>query len=107
MRRIFAAALLVCFCAGCYTMKYAAPAGVSVTTISEEQPATFKKQVKVWYALWGLVPITDNTSSKVIAENNLKNARVKTEIKFVDGVISIFTGIASIVPATMTIEGNQ
>jgi hypothetical protein len=107
MRRIFAVFLLLLFCAGCYTMKYTAPPDAGVTTISEEQPATFKKQVKVWYALWGLVPITDNTSSKVIAENKLKNARVKTEIKFVDGVISIFTGLVSIVPATMTIEGNQ
>ena len=107
MRRIFATALLVCFCTGCYTMKYTAPPDANVTTISQEQPTTFKKQQKVWYVLWGLVPISDNTSSKVIAENKLKNARVKTEIKFVDGVISIFTGIISIVPATMTIEGNQ
>jgi hypothetical protein len=107
MRRIFAAALLVCFCAGCYTMKYAAPTGASVTTISEEQPTTFKKQMKVWYALWGLVPITDNTSSKVIAEKNLKNVRVRTEIKFVDFLVSLITGAVSIVPATMTIEGDQ
>jgi hypothetical protein len=109
MRKIIVMALLasLCLSTGCFTMKYAAPHGSSVSAISEGESTTFKKSVKVWYALWGLVPITENSSEKIIAEYNLKSARVKTQIMFVDYLIGIFTGIVSIVPATMTVEGNQ
>jgi hypothetical protein len=78
-----------------------------VTTVAESTTTSFKKSVKVWYALWGAVPISENSTAKLIADNNLKEVRVTTQIKFVDYVIGIFTGLVSIVPATMTIEGNQ
>ncbi len=107
MRKLIAVTLLACFFAsGCYTMKVAAPAGSSVATVSASATTTVKKSTKVWYALWGAVPISNNSSEKIIAENNLKEARVTTQIQFVDYVIGIFTGLVSIVPATMTVEGN-
>jgi len=62
---------------------------------------------KVGFALWGAVPISDNSSAKIIAENELKQVRVTTKITFVDYLIGAFTSIVSIVPATMTVEGNQ
>jgi len=107
MRKTLLAILIVVFCSGCYTMKVVAPAADSVATLSEYQPAVFKKKVKVWYALWGLVSITDNTSARIIAENNLKEVRVTTKTEFVDSLIGIFTGIATIFPRTMIIEGNR
>lgn len=88
-------------------MKYAAPPQSNVTTVSEATTTSFKKSVKVWYALWGAVPISENSTEKLIADNNLKEVRVTTQIKFVDYIIGIFTGLVSIVPATMTVEGNQ
>ncbi len=109
MRKLIAGVLIASFSffTGCFTMKYAAPPQSTVTTVSESTTTSFKKSVKVWYALWGAVPITDNSTEKLIADNNLKEVRVTTQIKFVDYIIGIFTGIASIVPATMTVEGNQ
>lgn len=107
MRRLVVLAMLVMMCSGCYTMKHAAPPGGTVSTISVDQPATVKRSVKVWYALWGAVPISNNSSERIISENNLKEARVVSRIKFEDYLISIFTGLVSIVPATMTVEGNQ
>lgn len=107
MRKILVLVLLAFFCTGCYTMKAVAPAGTSMTTLSETDSATFKKNVRVWYALWGLAPISNNSAARVIQENNLKNVRVTTRHRFVDGLIGAFTGIVSIVPATMVIEGNQ
>jgi hypothetical protein len=109
MRRIIAVALLLSLSlsTGCFTMKYAAPPKQDTKVISEAQPTAVKKTVRVWYALWGAVPITDNSTEKIIADNNLKEVRVQTQITFVDYVIGIFTGIVSIVPATMTVEGNQ
>ncbi len=109
MRKLIALALIVSLSllTGCFTMKYAAPAGSSVSTLSEGQSTTVKKSVKVWYALWGAVPISNNSAEKIIAQNNLTAARVKTQVQFVDYVIGIFTGLVSIVPATMIVEGNQ
>ncbi len=106
MRKIVAFLLIAIFCSGCYTIKYVAPAGADVSTMTEQQPASFRKEVKIWYALWGLVPITDNATDTIIGQNNLKQVRVKSEITFIDFVIGIFTSIASIVPHTVVIEGN-
>jgi hypothetical protein len=107
MKRLLVFLLLTCFCSGCFTMKYAAPPKSQVVMISQGKQATFKKSVKVWYALWGAAPISENSSARIIAENDLKQVRVTTKITFVDYLIGAFTGFVSIVPATMTVEGNQ
>ncbi len=107
MRKLIVVALLAAFSMGCYTMKAVAPAGQKLSTLAETDGATFKKNVRVWYALWGLAPITNNSSAQVIQEYNLKNVRITTKHTFMDGFISVFTGVATIVPATMVIEGNQ
>jgi len=106
MRKIVALALIASLYAGCFTMKYVAPVGTEVSTLSELQPASFEKQVKVWYALWGLVPITDNSSDAIISRYKLKEVRVTTKFTFLDLIIGAFTGVATIVPKTMVIEGN-
>lgn len=109
MRKIVAVMLIASFSffTGCFTMKYAAPPQSNVTAVAESTATSFKKSVKVWYALWGAVPISENSSAKLIADNNLKEVRVTTQFKFVDYLIGIFTSIVSIVPVTMTVEGNQ
>ncbi|MGH7493613.1 MAG: hypothetical protein ACREOO_14645 [bacterium] len=53
------------------------------------------------------MPISNNSTEKIIAENDLKAVRVKTQLSFVDYLIGFFTGVISIVPATMTVEGNH
>lgn len=107
MRKFLVLALAALFCTGCYTMKAVAPVGTPMTTLSETDSATFKKNVRVWYAVWGLAPISNNSAAQVIQEYKLKDVRVTTKIRFVDGLIGAFTGLVSIVPATMVIEGNQ
>lgn len=106
MRNVVTIVLLASFCTGCFTIKYVAPVGSEVSTLTEREPASFKKEFKVWYALWGLVTITDNSTDQIIAQNNLKEVRATSKISFVDFVISIFTGIATIVPHTVVVEGN-
>ncbi|MCG3155432.1 MAG: hypothetical protein DKINENOH_02038 [bacterium] len=107
MRKLILVALLATFAMGCYTMKAVAPAGQQLSTLAETDGATFKKNVRVWYALWGLAPISNNSSAQVIQENNLKNVRITTKHTFVDGLIGVVTGLVTIVPTTMVIEGNQ
>lgn len=107
MRKTLALVLLALVCSGCYTMKAVAPVGTPMTALAETDSAAFKKNVRVWYALWGWVPISNNSAAQTIQENNLKNVRITTKHRFIDGLIGAFTGIVSIVPATMVIEGNQ
>ncbi len=110
MRKLIALALIAIFTlssSGCFTMKATAPAKTPVAFISEGKRTSFKQSKKVWFALWGAVPISDNSSARIIAENELKQVRVTTKITFVDYLIGAVTGVVSIVPATMTVEGNQ
>ncbi len=107
MRKFLLVVMLVCFGSGCYTMKHTAPPQSSVTLLPEGSSTDFQKSKKVWYALWGAVPISSNSSEKIILENDLRQVRIKTRITFVDYLIGFFTGAVSIVPATMTVEGNH
>ena len=108
MRKIIQLALvLVLFTQmGCYTMKAVAPAKSDVKLLTENENTSFQKKIKVWYALFGSVPISKNTTAEVIKENDLKSVRVTTKLEFIDFIIGAFTGIASIVPATIIIEGE-
>lgn len=106
MKRILVCCLCLVLFSGCFSAKMVAPSHSEVATLSESDATNFKKDIRLWYALWGLVPITDNHSAKFIKEHDLKEVRIATKFKFVDYLIAIFTGIASIVPMTMQIEGN-
>lgn len=107
MRKLIVVAVLATFAMGCYTMKAVGPAGRQLTTLAETDEATFKKNIRVWYALWGLVPISNNSSAQVIQKNDLKNVRITTKHTFEDGLIGLITGLVTIMPMTMVIEGNQ
>lgn len=59
------------------------------------------KEAKQWFALFGLVPIND-VDSKAMA-GGATDYTINTQRSFVDGLIGIFTGIASIYPATVKV----
>lgn len=107
MSRLFLMAFALLLLTSCYSARMVAPQGREIKTLAEDDTAQFKKEVKLWYALWGLVPITQNNSARIIAEYNLESVRVTTKFKFSDILIGIFTGVASIYPHTMIIEGNR
>jgi hypothetical protein len=73
---------------------------------AETEPTTLKTNKKVWYVLWGLVPITDNSTEDLIAKYNLQNVKVKTQYDIVDFLISYFLGFLTIHTKTVIVEGN-
>lgn len=97
---------MVGFILSCATVKINAPIGKEVTLLSETDSATFKTTKKVWYLLWGLVPVTDNSTETTIAQYNLKNVRVTTQYDVIDYVVSFFLGWLTIHSKTVIIEGN-
>ncbi|MEO0115121.1 MAG: hypothetical protein ABIK93_06555 [candidate division WOR-3 bacterium] len=90
----------------CATVSIVAPTGKKVVLAAETDPTTFKTTKKVWYVIWGLVPITDNSTEELITKYNLENVRVKTQYDIVDFLISYFLGFLSIHTKTVIVEGN-
>ena len=105
MKKIIATILIFSFI-GCYAVRYVAPAGKDVKMMDEMTPAKVKFQKRVWYALWGLIPLTDNSTADLIQKYNLKNARATSKFTILDYIISAFTGYVTIVTLTIEVEGE-
>ncbi|PKN01862.1 MAG: hypothetical protein CVU77_02695 [Elusimicrobia bacterium HGW-Elusimicrobia-1] len=91
---------------GCATVNVEAPRGQSVILQPsvESQPVVSKG--KIWYALYGLVPITSNSTADVIKKEKLKEASFRTYYGFDDYLISIITGIITVQPKTLEVRGK-
>jgi hypothetical protein len=85
--------LLVFLLSSCMSLTHVVGTGASSGVTSE------KKQ---WYALWGLVPINE-VNSKAMAEG-ASNYTIKSKVKFIDYVISAFTGAVSVNVQTVTVQ---
>lgn len=115
MKKIVAGLLLLGFLAGCATIVIDAPPGADNTVSLTSQPSAgstyhFVAQKKVWYVLWGLVPITDNhTADMVVASTQgkpVRNFKATTSFTFIDYLIGCVLGSFSIMTATVSIEGD-
>ena len=110
MKHMILAACLAAVCLmllpSCGVVMVTAPPGDDVRLLPELEPAASKVTVKNWYVLWGLVPITNNSTADVIGRNQLENVRVKTYYSVVDWLINAVLGGFSIYTNTVEIEGN-
>jgi hypothetical protein len=77
--------------AGCFTIKIGGKGELAPST--EEGTKIAGK--RCWYALWGLIPIGDNSTDSLIPAT-AKKVRVETKYKVSDFFINIFTGIVTI-----------
>ncbi|MBU1010478.1 MAG: Bor family protein [Bacteroidetes bacterium] len=87
------AALMAFLLSSCYT---------SIHTVGNGSKTGVKVQDKEWYALFGLVPI-NKVDSKLMA-GGATDYTIKTQHKFVDVVISAFTGIVTISCQTVEVQ---
>ena len=83
---------LVLTIASCNTMVHTVGSGGS------GQSSESKRQ---WYVLFGLVPL--NTVDSKSMAGSATNYTIKTQNTLLDQIIAIFTGIATIHPATITV----
>jgi len=77
--------------AGCFTIRVGGKAELAPST---EEGAKIAHK-RCWYALWGLVPIGDNSTDSLIPER-VKKIRVETKYTVSDFLINIFTFILTI-----------
>lgn len=98
---------LVCLTAGCWTVKVEVPAGSNIKlTGNFEGAGPTVEKFRVWYALWGLVPITDNSTVPKLQGKTLSEVSVQTQADVLDVVISFFLGFVSINTRTVEIRGR-
>jgi len=83
--------------AGCFTIRVGGKGELAPST--EEGMKIAHK--RCWYALWGLVPIGDNSTDSLIP-GTVKRVRVETKYTVSDFLINIFTFILTI--ETFTVE---
>ena len=93
-KNLFSIILLVALTmnvAGCFTIRIGGKAELAPST--EEGTKIAAK--RCWYALWGLVPIGDNSTDSLIPAT-AKRVRLETKYTIVDALINMFTFIATI-----------
>jgi hypothetical protein len=100
--------------ASCYTLNYSGSASAKPVSFTGEvrgQRTPFTEEKWIWYAFWGLLPISDNDIEKSLIEPRtaggaVQNLSIKSEISFLNGLVNFFTGIVTIVAQTVTVEGD-
>lgn len=103
---LLAILLIAVITINCGTVIVAAPPGKNIELLSENDAARVVTVKKCWYLLWGLVPISNNSTAPVVAEYQLKSVRVNSYYSPVDFIISFFLGFTSLHTRTVEIEGN-
>ena len=89
----FLAAVLALFClSSCYTVNHPVGKGAQGDTMNEK---------RVWYALWGLVPLGDFDSKQLAGDAS--DYSVKSEWTVLDIVIGFFTTWVTIQCQTVTV----
>lgn len=79
---------------GCYTQEFQVGSG---GTTGESQ------EFRQWFALWGLLPITDVQDDVESYYAGASDFTVTTQFTPLDILIGIFTGIVTIQPKTVTV----
>jgi hypothetical protein len=82
-----------------------APRGTSITLLSD-QPAPVKITHHCWYVLWGLIPVTKNSTAQMIGQMNLAGMRVREYFSPVDFILDIVLAPVSLHTNTVIIEGQ-
>jgi hypothetical protein len=100
---------VMCFVmVGCFSVKVCAPMSGDISLAPDVTPMAFKTEVRSWYLLWGLVPLSnaEDGVSQTIKSYNLTSVRVETTTTPIDWLISVVLGSISVGTRTTIVEGN-
>lgn len=95
MRKIKSFILIVIFAVAmtsCYTLQH---------TVGEGARGNSSVEKKQWYALWGAVPLNDVDSKQMAG--GAEDYTIKSQVKFVDYVITAFTGVITVSVQTVKV----
>jgi len=106
MKGLFSLLIICSLLLNCGTVLVNAPADKQVKLLSETDATTVKTTMRCWYLLYGLVPISGNSTDKIIAEKGLTNVKVKTYYGVMDYIFGILLGGLTLSTRTVEIEGT-
>ena len=115
MRKVLGLVLSVALLTtSCYTLNYSSSASskpVSFTGEAKGQRTHFSEEKWIWYAIWGLVPISDNDIEKSLIEPRtaggaVQSLSIKSELTLFNWLANIFTCLLTICSQTVTVEGD-
>ncbi len=98
MKNLILSMMLLGTICGCSTIVVAGDAQLA----SSDAICTKVKEKRVWYVLWGLVPITSNDISSAIPKNAAK-IRVETKYNIVDILVGAVLGNFTVTSKTAEI----
>jgi hypothetical protein len=93
MKFILATVVIALAMTSCYTVEHTVGSGAKGNT---------KIEKKQWYALYGAIPL-NHVDSKEMAGGET-NYNIKTQVKFVDYIITAFTSYVTIVVQTVEVQ---
>lgn len=98
---------LVVSLAGCASVQIEGPVGDPVTLAKPAVPTSKAYHAKSWYMFWGLVPLTDTSTSQMIREAKMDVVRIKVFMGLDDMFMTVL-GIVPVIPVSRSIliEGN-
>jgi hypothetical protein len=95
---------LVLTFAGCYTVNIKAPEGKKIL-ISSKEVVVPDMSKKAFYLLWGLVPITDNSTADLLSKYpDGAEVAISTKFDILDYLISYVLGQVSFGSKTIEVE---
>ncbi|HDM89883.1 MAG TPA: hypothetical protein ENG67_01580 [candidate division WOR-3 bacterium] len=108
MKKGVVAALIIAvfMITACATVRVEAPAGADIKLAKEASQVNYIAKKRVFYVLWGLVPVTDNSTAKMIRGKNVKEMRVLTYYDPVDVLVSYFLSWLTIHSKTVEIQAK-
>ena len=92
--------------AGCGTTRIHVPEDREIRLLEEDEPVTVTERRRIWFCLWGNVPISDDSPIPEIEEHNLREMRVTSQQTMADTALNILGGIVTVVCRTIVVEGN-
>jgi len=115
MRRLLVLVLVMgLLTTSCFTLHYSSSTSskpISFTGEIKGQRTHFTEEKWIWYALWGLVPISDNDIEKSLIEPRtgggaVQNLSIKSELGAMNFLADIFTCLLTICSRTVSVEGD-
>ena len=93
--------------AGCASVQVEGPVGDPVSLAKPAVTTSKTMQTKTWYMFWGLVPLTDTSTSQMVREAKMEVVRIKVFMGLDDMLMSLL-GVVPVIPVSRSvlIEGN-
>ena len=106
MKRLIALGLSLVMLVGCATIKIESPAGVKLHLGKNANQSPVIAKRHFFFILWGLVPVSDNSTAAMLSGKDSSEITVKTYYDIIDCLINFFLCGTSIISKSVQVRGE-